>query len=1058
MKHRLLEFFALGLATLWTRAAGAPAQKYLLDTFAPTKDTLPLLQSREILRPRAELPTGTCNEKTPCPITARCGTNRLCGYDFCEAGCQHGFGGCGKPNRPSCGGGSSANKRTVGYYESWSNTRKCQAIAPEDLNLNGFTHINFAFAFFDPSTFKIAPMDGKSGGLYNRFTALKDTHSGLQTWISVGGWSFTDPGPTRVAFSDMSNSARNRGNFINGLKNFMDTYGFDGVDIDWEYPQADDRGGAQSDTANFVTLVKEMRATLGNKYGTTITLPTSYWYLQHFDLAGLQPNIDWFNLMSYDLHGVWDAQSKSLGPYIAPHTNITEIDLGLDLLWRAGVDSSKVVLGQGWYGRSFTLKDPSCNVPNGLCQFSGGANAGPCSNAEGILDLQEIKDIISQNNPQPSWDKNAGVKWITWDSNQWVSYDDDDTFRQKRDFANDRCLGGTMVWAMDQVDQKADNGLAPAPGVTIAGQEDAKSKMNDLGAGISCYTTDCNMNCMKGTNQVAQMNGQPGQLSTNGRCPKGQYRNLCCADGTNMEKCQWRGFRGVGLSCIGGCDDGETEVVKDTNNHVKKKDQDCTGGLQSFCCKNFKPAPNSGDLAKEAATAAKAALEAAAEQAALDIAAKVFCRVAVPALLAPLEAVEALIPIVGEIADVIEIAATPLLIEGCIKGIEKTGKAEFKVFGKKHTLSIDKPSGTPTIRRPPESSHPPAKTSSDACPQVPNKRDLDARAGRCRETHVTRTIAIEDSQGTIKVVNIDCAANPQPCLHYNSIIRNHPNINYRKTPCPYKRQDARMQADLIPPIAGAKGCEADEWPPAALYFARDGYDQLEGHGPPRVIDKPQYIRYLDGNQNGRVGGAWRCPAIAQRELINPSTHEKTEGRTTTFFTDYTDRFTRTTYRVEFAGLVQLDNDDGLEVNSCYPRGDPGHDYRGYALLNYDPWYGHNAHAPDPASYMGKPPFKRDLVDPDLLIVVEANTSRKATDEELRDRLGLRRCQDKGCESELNKFMNDVVTVHKRSLEELPNAPVVEATAPPSFGMAALDKATMPRKGVRPVQLPSQTQA
>jgi chitinase len=153
--------------------------------------------------------------------------------------------------------------------------------------------------------------------------------------------------------------------------------------------------------------------------------------------------------------------------------------------------------------------------------------------------LQEIKDIVSKNSLKPTWDKVAGVKWINWDSNQWVSYDDDDTFKQKRDFANERCLGGTMVWAMDQVDQKADNGLAPAPGVTTSDQEDAKQKNGDLAAGISCYTTDCNVACMKSTNQVAQMNGQPGQLSTNDRCPKGQYRNLCCASGTTMGKCQW---------------------------------------------------------------------------------------------------------------------------------------------------------------------------------------------------------------------------------------------------------------------------------------------------------------------------------------------------------------------------------------------------------------------------------------------------------------------------------------------------------------------------------------
>lgn len=45
---------------------------------------------------------------------------------------------------------------------------------------------------------------------------------------------------------------------------------------------------------------------------------------------------------------MWDAQSQFLGPYIAPHTNVTEIDMGLDLLWRAGVEPAKVNLGLAW--------------------------------------------------------------------------------------------------------------------------------------------------------------------------------------------------------------------------------------------------------------------------------------------------------------------------------------------------------------------------------------------------------------------------------------------------------------------------------------------------------------------------------------------------------------------------------------------------------------------------------------------------------------------------------------------------------------------------------------
>lgn len=143
-------------------------------------------------------------------------------------------------------------------------------------------------------------MDSTSSALYNRFTALKNKRPGLQTWISIGGWSFTDPGPTRTAFSDMTSSSASRQNFINGLRDFMQSYGFDGVDLDWEYPQADDRGGVTRDKENYVSLVKELRAAFGPAYGISMTLPTSYWYLQHFDLIGIQDNVDWFNLMSYD--------------------------------------------------------------------------------------------------------------------------------------------------------------------------------------------------------------------------------------------------------------------------------------------------------------------------------------------------------------------------------------------------------------------------------------------------------------------------------------------------------------------------------------------------------------------------------------------------------------------------------------------------------------------------------------------------------------------------------------------------------------------------------------
>lgn len=200
----------------------------------------------------------------------------------------------------------------IGYYESWANTRKCDKRAPEDIDLTGLTHLNFAFAFFYPKTFQISPMDSNSALLYKRFTALKSKKPSLQTWTSIGGWTFNDDTNkpnTRTAFSDMAGSAAGRRAFIDSLQNFMQTYGFDGVDLDWEYPAAEDRGGKKSEFGNFPELIAEMRQTFGNSYGISATLPSSFWYLQHFDVATLQDQLNFLNVMSYDIHGTWWALS-----------------------------------------------------------------------------------------------------------------------------------------------------------------------------------------------------------------------------------------------------------------------------------------------------------------------------------------------------------------------------------------------------------------------------------------------------------------------------------------------------------------------------------------------------------------------------------------------------------------------------------------------------------------------------------------------------------------------------------------------------------------------------
>lgn len=506
-----------------------------------------------------------------------------------------------------------------------------------------------------------------------------------------------------------------------------------------------------------------------------------------------------------------------------------------------------------------------------------------------------------------------------------------------------------MVWAMDQVDQKAANNLGQAAGVTLTQQQDAQQASADQQAKTTCRYGDCGASCPSGASEVTESRGQPGQLSTTkDQCAAGSYRPLCCDSGTTMGTCVWRGWRGVGLSCMGGCDDGETEVTTNTNSHDKKTghDQTCNGGLQSYCCKGFQPSTTSkASLLDSVGDAAKEAAEAAAEQEALDIAAKAFCRIAVPALLAPLEALEALIPIFGEIADIAEIAATPALILGCEKGIEKEGKAVFKIFGKEHSLTIDKPTAKPSSARPPASSHDPPKTStkSDSCSRKA-KRDgevLEARAD-CNKGTVTRYTSTEvHTSLAIKPCPVGAS---QACWHYYSAINRTPAWSHQT--CLETVQNRNFvgpvyatsqwssehlkQAEWVRWMKRPRGgCERDEFPPA--YF-------WEGTG------RGQLIRYNPAEDNNLGGKIWQqfCPSTAAYSCRAGSEHDITPQGRGSITRECVKALTLSVLSIDFDLFLQdtpliQHADNGLVANECYPRmpaNAPAHpEY--FALLNAD---------------------------------------------------------------------------------------------------------------------------
>lgn len=94
-------------------------------------------------------------------------------------------------------------------------------MAPEDIPVGGYTHINFAFLYIDPDLYTITPMATDQEALYSRVVAMKQRKVGLEVWISIGGWSFNDPGSTQSVFGDLAASTSKQTTFFASVLTFL---------------------------------------------------------------------------------------------------------------------------------------------------------------------------------------------------------------------------------------------------------------------------------------------------------------------------------------------------------------------------------------------------------------------------------------------------------------------------------------------------------------------------------------------------------------------------------------------------------------------------------------------------------------------------------------------------------------------------------------------------------------------------------------------------------------------------------------------------------------------
>lgn len=303
---------------------------------------------------------------------------------------------------------------------------------------------------------------------------------------------------------------------------------------------------------------------------------------------------------------MWDQHNKFTGPYLEGHTNISEINTGLDLLWRNGVDPANVVMGFAFYGRSFTLSSPSCSSPGSGCTFSTSGLPGSCTNTGGILSYSEIKSRNNSLSTTTKYDASSTVKYNVYDGNQWISYDDEQSFFDKKKFLSGRCLSGLMIWAIDQ-DTQSHNALQGLLGDFSASQlEGGNLDPNTAGAlsaafgaytGQNCFVTPTctdgspkqrqnDQLCPSGTLSVSTAHAplQAAGHDLHGNCETGWYRHICCPTNSMPKNCKWNGapLRSE-FGCSGKC--GSNQFLLNTDTSVDPKGAgSCFTGTRVLCC------------------------------------------------------------------------------------------------------------------------------------------------------------------------------------------------------------------------------------------------------------------------------------------------------------------------------------------------------------------------------------------------------------------------------------------------------------------------------------------